>query len=107
VSDISEALREHEGYGQVADQQQRQDQSRGILKAHSRSKPFKTNAAMAKKAIVKAMKIRSCIRLPPGHRTPSRLREPTLHEEGTEADFLYTFLMTRAGIFTPLKYGSA
>ena len=61
VSDISETLREQQGHSEVAEQEDGDDQSDGVLHAHSRSTPFTISADMAKNATVSITKTRSCM----------------------------------------------
>ena len=61
MSDISETLREQEGYPQVAEEEDGNDQADGVLHAHKRSTPFTISADKAKNAMVRITKTRSCM----------------------------------------------
>jgi hypothetical protein len=58
---MSETLREKEGYGEVADEQDGHDESDRVRHAHNRSTPLTTSAVTAKNATVRIRKIRSAI----------------------------------------------
>src|SRR5262245_11474409 len=57
----SEALREEQGHHEVADEQDRHDETGDILGTHSRSTPLTISAATAKNATVTTMNRKSCI----------------------------------------------
>jgi hypothetical protein len=68
VSDISETLREQKGRHQVAEQEDGDEKSRGVLDAHSRSTPLTMSEASAKNATVRITNTRSDICLYSSHR---------------------------------------
>jgi hypothetical protein len=61
VSDISETLREQKGRHEVAEEEDGDDQPRGVLDAHSRSTPLTMSEARAKNAPVRITNTRSDI----------------------------------------------
>jgi hypothetical protein len=61
VSDISETLREQKGRHEVAEEQDGDGESRGVLDAHSRSTPLRMRAVSAKNAPVRITNTRSDI----------------------------------------------
>jgi hypothetical protein len=59
VSDISESLREEKGHDEVAEEEDGEGETCGVLDAHSRSTPLTISPAMAKNAAVRITNTRS------------------------------------------------